>query len=483
MSQFTVLPDPGQAQTLDEVAGCLRLLKTWAGNPSYETIAARVNAGRPAADQVGKTTVVDCFRAGRRRIDTELVVAVVEALHADVGYTIQWRQALGVVTGENQAGAQVRVQDTLPADLPGFVGRPPLPAAPVSVLAGMAGAGKTRLAVHLAHRLADSRPFHRVLAVGLRGAHPDQPPADPGAVLDGFLRLLGMTGHHLPHGLAARSAAFRSRLAGSRSLVLLDDAHDEEQVRPLLPETPGSVTLITTRRRLDGLTTASHVPVDVFTPEQARDYLRAAVPEVPPGTDPAAADRTAETCGHLPLAMALVAGHMRDRPGWTLTDHADWLAERRRSGRLDPGVQQALDVSYRNVSCRGRGLLRLLAHHPGPDFGEYAAAALTGLSPEQAGQGLRELGRHHLLRPAGAGRWAMHDLVRVYATGRSADEDRRADRRAALTRLFDYLATAPDLTERANRAAAAEYAAAEGWTAHAVRLQERSSEAGNLSGR
>ncbi|MBL7257480.1 NB-ARC domain-containing protein [Paractinoplanes lichenicola] len=471
MSQFAVLPDPGQAQTLDEVASCLRMLKTWAGNPSYETIAARVNAVRPAGEQVGKTTVVDCFRAGRRRLDPDLVVAVVEALHDDVGYTTQWRQALRVVSGETRADAQVRVLNALPPDPPGLITRASVEPAPVTVLSGMAGAGKTQLAVHLAHELAAAGPFDRVLVVNLRGCHPDQPPVEPGAVLDGFLRLLGMAGQHVPHGLPARATSFRLRLTGTRSLILLDDAADEAQVRPLLPDTPGSITLITSRRRLDGLTGARQVPVDVFTPAEAHAYLRAAVPEIPAGPDPAAVDRIAGTCGYLPLALALVTGHMRKRPGWTLTDHADWLAERRRTGRLDPGVQAALDISYRNVSPRARELLRLLAQHPGPTFDADAADALAGTCIRDE---LRELALHHLVQPAAPGRWSIHELIRVYAAGRSADEDRRADRRAALTRLLDHLLTAPEAA--ADLSTAADFAAAEGWPDHAARLRQRSSE-------
>lgn len=439
--RFASLPDPGQATTLDELAACLRLLKAWAGNPSYETITGRVNAARPATHAVGKTTVVDCFRSGRRRLDGDLVVAVVEALHTDLGYVTQWRQALRVVSGESRAAAQVRVQDTLPDDLSSFTGREAEAGRLVAamrdgsavVLSGMAGVGKTRLAVHVAHRLG---AFDRVLFVNLRGFHPDetQPPADPSAVLDGFLRLLGVPGQQLPHDLGARCAAYRKRLAGSRTLVVLDDAVSEEQVRPLLPATAGSVALITSRRRLAGLTT---VDVDVFTAEEALTFLGRTVPGVPAGTDPRAAERIAARCGHLPLALALVAGHMRAKPGWTLTDHADWLDERHRAGRLDSGVQFALDVSYRNLPPAGRDLLRLVAQHPGPDFDVYAAAALTGCPLPEAAVRLDELTRHHLVQPSGEGRHTLHDLVRAYASGRAADEDRRADRRAALTRLFD----------------------------------------------
>ncbi|HEX9999376.1 MAG TPA: hypothetical protein VGB74_02890, partial [Actinoplanes sp.] len=156
-NQLPAPPDPGRGTTLDELAACLRSLKAWGGNPSYEAITSRVNAGRRAAEHVGKTTVVDCFRDGRRRLDTELVVDVVRALHPDPGYATQWRQALSVLGGAAR-GAQVRVRDSLPPGLAQFTGRAAelgrLRAAVqrgrasgdalvISALAGMAGVGKT----------------------------------------------------------------------------------------------------------------------------------------------------------------------------------------------------------------------------------------------------------------------------------------------------------------------------------------------------
>src|SRR4051812_9448131 len=125
---FVVLPDPGPARTLDDLVERLRLLKSWAGDPSFEWIKDRVDeawiaAGRAASELAGTTTVKDCFRAGRRRLNTDLVLAVVQALHPDMGYVTQWKQALRVIAGEIRAAAQVRVQDTLPQDLVGFTGR------------------------------------------------------------------------------------------------------------------------------------------------------------------------------------------------------------------------------------------------------------------------------------------------------------------------------------------------------------------------
>jgi hypothetical protein len=272
---FAVTPDPGQARTLDELIERLRSLKVWAGDPSYEWITGRVNqawtaAGRPAAELTKKATVVDCFKLGRRRLNTDLVIAVVQALHPDVGYVTHWRQALQVIGGETRAASQVRVQGNLPQDLAGFTGRTAeldrlchalhrgtqhRGTVVTCAIAGMAGVGKTQLAIHAGHLLTREMPFDAVLFVNLRGFHPDptQPPADPAAVLDGFLRQLGIAGQQVPHDLPARIITYRNRLAGTRTLVVLDNAATEDQVRPLLPQTPGCLTLITSRRSLTTL--------------------------------------------------------------------------------------------------------------------------------------------------------------------------------------------------------------------------------------
>jgi len=458
--RFAKLPDPGQATTLDGLVERLRLLKVWAGDPSYETIKDRVNVawaaeGRPASELAGKTTVVDCFRLGRRRLNNELVVAVVQALHPDAGYVAQWRQALQVISGESTAASQVRVQDTLPQDLAGFTGRTTElnrlrqalvdsqqdgGAVVISAIEGMAGVGKTQLAVHAAHLLSQRQLFDRVLFVNLRGFHPDptQPPADPAAVLDGFLRLLGVPGHTIPHDLRARITIYRERLVGTRALVVLDNASSEDQVRPLLPDTPGCLTLITSRRRLTDLHSAIHLAVDVFTPEEALHFLAQTAPGFPVGPDPDAPQRLTRRCGYLPLALGLLTAHIRATPGWTLTDHADRLDERHQDRRLDTGVELALDLSYHHLPADRQRLLRLLALHPGQDFDAHAAAALADTDLPTAHTHLHLLHDDHLLQQDTQGRYTFHDLIRAYATTRAHDEDRPPDRRAALTRLFDH---------------------------------------------
>ena len=456
---FAPPPDPGQARTVDGLAELMRSLKVWAGSPSYESITASVNAawsaaGRPAGDLPGKTTVVDCFRPGRRRLNPDLVLAVVQALHPDVGYVAQWRQALQVVGGRAGAASQVRVQDSLPQDLAAFTGRTTEvdrlrralrpgradSATVVAAIAGMAGVGKTQLAVHAGHLLARDKPFERVLFVNLRGFHSDpaQPPADPGAVLDGFLRLLGVPGHQIPHGLDARAEIYRDRLAGIRALVVLDNAASGEQVRPLLPGTAGCPVLITSRRRLTRLRPALHVTVDVFTAEEAQAFLDEATSPASAGPDRQAAARIARRCGYLPLALGLLTGHIRGMPGWTLTDHADRLDERHHHRLPDAGVESAFDLSYRHLPADRQRLLRLSALHPAQDFDVHAAAALAGGDLLSTQSHLDQLCRDHLLQQPAQGRFTFHDLVRAYAAGRAGDSDPPPARRAALTRLFDY---------------------------------------------
>nr|WP_221375135.1 tetratricopeptide repeat protein [Actinoplanes polyasparticus] len=522
---FAELPDPAQAGSSGDLVERLRLLKVWAGDPSYEMIKDRVNAawtaaGRPASELARRSTVANIFTPGRRRFNTDLVIAVVEALHPDVGYVNQWAQALRVVGGEAEPVAQVRVQDSLPPDLDSFTGRTGEldelrsamragDAVVISAIEGMAGVGKTQLAVHAGHRLVREKAADRVLFVNLRGFHPDsaQPPADPGAVLDGFLRLLGVPGQQIPHGLDARAAAYRDRLAGTRTLVLLDNAATADQVRPLLPAVAGCLALVTSRRNLADLKPATQLAVDAFTPGEALAFLTSMLAGLPTGTDPDAAGRIARRAGHLPLALSLIAGHILGTPGWTLTDHADRLDERHRDRRLDSGVELALDLSYQGLPHDQQRLFRLAALHPGQDFDVYAAAALAGAEQTATQALLDRLGQDHLLQPAGPGRYTFHDLVRAYAATRSQDQDPPPVRREALTRLFDYYLGAaaaamntlhpaearrrpsvepvdtpsPDLsdpgqaaawldTERPTLVAVAAHTAGNGWPGHTTRL-------------
>jgi tetratricopeptide (TPR) repeat protein len=512
-------PDPGHAHSLDELVGCLRALKVWAGDPSYDTITRRINsrwtnAGSPGGDLARKNTVADCFKTGRRRINGDLVVSVVQALRNDTGYVAHWRQALRVSLAEAAAIAQVRVLGTLPDDVATFVGRRAEidrvsgePDGRVYVLSGMAGVGKTQLAVHIGRTL--SRQFDTTLFVDLRGFHPDpqQPPVAPAAVLDGFLRVLGVPGRQIPHSVEARSAVFRERLADRRALVVLDNAIDAEQVQPLLPLGARTLTLVTSRRRLGALDTATHLDVALFSEAEAEQFLSGSVPSAVLGADHRAYKRIASRCGHLPLALGVVAGQMAGRPDWTVTDHADRLDEQHQHRRLDSGVHLALGLSYRHLPEQRQALLRRIAVHPGPDLDAHAAAALLDTDPATAEAHLAHLLDDHVLLQPIPGRYDLHDLVRSYAADLAYDEDRPAERRESLGRLLDhYLYTAaaamdvlypaeghrrPVLpskgrggprigdvhearrwldAERGTLVAVCGYAARNGWPEHAVRL-------------
>lgn len=452
-------PDPATAGSLDELVERLRLLKVWAGDPSYETIKARVNAtwraaGRPAGDLTSKTTIVDCFRSGRRRLNADLVLGMVGALHPDPAYVARWRQTLRTLSRGVQAASQVRIVSELPPDAAGFTGRTEElrrlreallrgyddgGTVVVSAIAGMAGVGKTRLAVRAAHGLMRERAVDRVLFVNLHGFHEDpaQPPADPFAVLAAFLDAFGVPAGHIPRHPAQRAAAWRTRLAGTRTLVVLDNAADEDQVLPLLTGTPHCPTLVTSRRDLTGLG-ADRLAVDVLGKDDAVHLLLAAAGPVPRGEDRDAAARIADRCGRLPLALGLVGGHIRHRSGWTLTDHADRLDELWHDRRLHTVVEAAFDVSYRHLDAQTRRLLRLLALHPGQDHDTYAAAALTGTDPVAARTRLDGLVRDHLLQTSSPNRWTFHDLIRTYAVTRVRDEESPRARRVAMNRLLDH---------------------------------------------
>ncbi|MDT5035829.1 MAG: hypothetical protein QOE03_1014, partial [Micromonosporaceae bacterium] len=210
------------------------------------------------------------------------------------------------------------------------------------------------------------------------------------------------------------------------------------QVQPLLPASPDCLTLVTSRRHLTDLPHATHLPVDVFTPDEALDFLKRALPDTPLGDDPHALTRITHRCGNLPLALGLVAGHIRAKVGWTLTDHADRLDERHRDHHLDTGVELALNLSYQHLPPARQRLFRLLALHPGPDLDSYAAANLTDTDLHTTREHLHQLYAEHLLRQAAPGRYTFHDLVRDYAAQRAIDDERPPQRQTALGRLLTY---------------------------------------------
>ncbi|HET9141145.1 ATP-binding protein [Actinophytocola sp.] len=435
-----------------ELVERLRLLQAWSGM-SYRAVhreVVRAREARGVPERPVLNTIYRCFQPDRARLDVDLVTDVARALLGKDDAAEQWRQACWVVAGLGSAAAIVSVTDSWPADLPSFVGRRAelttitglahgeRPEPLLLSITGMPGVGKTRLAVHAGHRLLAEGKFTGVrLAVDLRGYDPDRPPADPGAVLEGFLRRLGLPAEQIQHlDLVGREAKYWQLLAGRDALILLDNAASAEQVRPLLPDGPGCCALITSRHALPELTTARHLPLDVLSLAEAITLLRRA--GGPVSAEPESAARIAGLLGYLPLALALVTSRIRANPDWTLTDHLERLEHHQRSLRVDSGVEVAINLSYRDLAADQQRAFRLLALYPGIDVGPDAAAALIGTDEPTARRLLAALSAASLVQRAGSDRYRVHNLISTFATARAHDEDPARDRRAGLGRLAEH---------------------------------------------
>ena len=314
---------------------------------------------------------------------------------------------------------------------------------------GMAGVGKTTLAVHAAHRLAGQYPDGQLL-VDLRGHAADQEPAQPSAVLDTLLRAVGTPGDQIPESLDERSALWRARLAERRMLVVLDNAASAAQVRPLLPGTPGCLTLITSRRRMADLDAAQIVSLDVLPPRDAIALFGRIAGSAHAAADPDAVGEVVRLCGYLPLAIRIAAARLRTRPAWTTAELARRLTEgTRRLNELaagDRSVAAAFELSYRHLTEAQARLFRLLGLVPGPDFDGYAAAALTGLDVDDVGALLEQLVDVHLLQQGTPDRYRFHDLLRSHAAEVARAVDPDDELHAATGRLLDFYL---DTTKRA----------------------------------
>jgi DNA-binding SARP family transcriptional activator/tetratricopeptide (TPR) repeat protein len=320
----------------------------------------------------------------------------------------------------------------------------------VMVIGGTAGAGKTALAVHWAHRAAKNFPDGQ-LYVNLRGFDPSGIPVAAADALRWFLGAFGVTEEYMPDSVDARSAMYRSMLADKRVLVILDNARDAAQVRPLLPGSPSCLAVVTSRARLPGLAAiegARLVPLDVLTAADAHELLAARLGERATAEADAACQLTG-LCSRLPLALSIVAARAAAQPCLPLAELAREVADAK--GRLDAldagdpaaSVRAVFSWSCRQLSEPAARLFRLLGLHPGPDITVPAAASLAGLAPGQARVLMAELADAHLIAEHALGRYAFHDLLRAYAADLGAASDHDAERRDAVHRVLDhYLHTA-----------------------------------------
>jgi DNA-binding SARP family transcriptional activator len=326
-------------------------------------------------------------------------------------------------------------------------------AVPVCVIRGMAGVGKTRLAVRAAHQIIKSGRFDDVqLYVDLHGFAPGREPTPPAAVLESFLRLLGVPGDRIPPDPADRAALYRDRLAGRRALVLLDNAAGEEQVRPLLPGSPTALILVTSRRTLSGLDGARRIALEVFTEAEAGTLLARIAGAERVAADPEAAGRIVAGCGRLPIALTLAARRLAARPTWTLADLADRLdAANRRQGGLSAdtrSVRATFDLSYQALPEELRRMFRLLALHPGDDTTPGSAAALADTGPRRAEELLEALLDEHLLQQTVPGRYRYGSLLLPYAREKVETDESPAGRDAARTRVLGWYLHAAAAADR-----------------------------------
>ena len=428
-----------------------------------QLMLALYRSGRPAE-------ALRWFEQTRQRLADEL------GAHPGPGLRALHQQILRAdpsLTVPAPGGLATPVPRQLPADVPAFTGRAgdlaaltglldrvaePAPGTIViSAIGGTAGVGKTALAVHWAHQVADRFPDGQ-LYVNLRGYDPEEPmPATE--ALAGFLQALGVTGPAIPADVTARAAMYRSVTAGRRLIVVLDNACDAEQVRSLLPGGAECLVIVTSRDALAGLVAregAHALDLDLLPHADGVALLRALIGARAQAGDDAVA-RLATLCCRLPLALRVAAELVVARGDIPMSVLADELTDvHHRLDVLDAGgdertaVQAVLSWSYRHLDAAAARTFCLLGLHPGQSIDLAAAAALADVEPAQAARHLGRLLRAHLLEPgAGESRYGMHDLLRSYARDHALAQYDPDQRRAALGRLFDYyLRQAADCTRR-----------------------------------
>ncbi len=338
----------------------------------------------------------------------------------------------------------------LPPDPPQFVGRTAelaeagrlLSGCPALLVSGAAGVGKTVFAVRLAHAVRADFPDGQ-LYVTMRGFDPTGVPMTAAEALATFLDALGVPPERMPATVDAQAGLYRELLAQRRVLVVLDNVRDAEQVRPLLPGAPACAAVVVSRNQLPGLVVAEGarpLRLDLLDRAQSRELLARRVGAARLAAEPAAVQRILDSCGRLPLALAIVAARAATHPEFSLDALAGELDGLDAFAGADADVRSVFSWSYRHLGPAAARLFQLLAAHPGPDLTPAAAAALAGHPPHRVRPTLRELAAAHLVVEQSPGRYGLHDLLRAYADELGRDDPERP---AATRRVLDhYLHTA-----------------------------------------